>query len=45
MRSKYICDKCNHGHCILVVEGGEDGDDMPELCPYDEDQPTNWRDE
>ena len=42
MRAKYICNKCNHGDCELIAEG-EDGDDMPEYCPYNHKQPTNWK--
>jgi len=43
MRKRFICNKCNHGDCTLIVEDNEPGElDMPEHCPYDREQPTNW---
>ena len=37
---KYICDKCNRGDCILIVE---DEADVPDWCPYDVREQVNWR--
>ena len=36
----YICDACNHGKCVLTVEGESD---VPDYCPYDNETGTNWR--
>lgn len=45
MRSKYTCNKCNHGDCNLTVDDNEGVGvlDMPTICPYDTKQMANWK--
>lgn len=38
----YICNQCNHGDCRLEVESSDSDSDIPEWCPYDQFQLTNW---
>lgn len=43
-QQKYTCSKCNHGDCVLLVDDDGVGElDMPEWCPYNQSQPTNWK--
>jgi len=42
-KQEYICNKCNHGDCKLVIEDNEDGElDIPEWCPFDQFQVVIW---
>lgn len=36
---KYICNSCGCGNCILEVQ---DDASIPEWCPYDRTQTSNW---
>jgi len=37
---KYICDECNFGECLLIVE--ENDADCPLRCPYKMDY-VKWK--
>jgi len=37
--SKYICNKCGCGKCVLTVE---DDASIPKWCSYDVSQNVNW---